>query len=97
MADKSYVRNVIANRAISIVAVAASSVPINLSKVNGTEKKLRLSSHPLIDLLEEPNPNMSRVTFIKCLIMYKMIGGNAYILKIGTNKPKELHLLSFPE
>ena len=32
MADKSYVRNVIANRAISIVAVAASSVPINLSK-----------------------------------------------------------------
>ena len=92
-AEKAYVKNVIANRAISIVAVAASSVQINLFQSISKEKKRRLSSHPLVELLNEPNPVMSRITFTKSLIAYKMIDGNAYILRIGNKIPKELHIL----
>ncbi|QHD65546.1 phage portal protein [Neorickettsia findlayensis] len=92
-AQKAYIRNVIASRAISIVAVAASSVPIQLFECSGTEKKRCSVSHPLNELLNEPNPNMSRVTLIKNAVTYKLISGNLYFLKIGNNLPKELHLL----
>ncbi|WP_232214987.1 phage portal protein [Neorickettsia helminthoeca] len=68
-------------------------MPIQLFECRGTEKKLRLISHPLIDLLNEPNPNMSRVTLIKNAVTYKLISGNLYFLKIGEEVPRELHLL----
>jgi HK97 family phage portal protein len=92
-ADKAYIKNVIATRAINVVAVAASSIPINLYRFIGKEKKFRLKSHTLTSILNRPNCNMSRVAFIKSLIIYKQISGNAYILKIGEHQPKELHLL----
>lgn len=92
-ADKAYVKNVIAARAINLVAVAASSIPISLYKLIGNEKRFRLKSHPLTSILNRPNCHMSRVAFIKSLIIYKQISGNAYILKIGIDQPRELHIL----
>ncbi|KJV69368.1 phage portal protein [Candidatus Neoehrlichia procyonis] len=93
-AENGYIKNVIAFRAINMIASAVASVPLILSKVtkNGT---FQINKHPLLSLISRPNGNISKAEFIEGIITYKLISGNAYILSVENNNmiPKELYLL----
>ncbi|MDN5248100.1 PREDICTED: uncharacterized protein RBE_0759-like [Rhagoletis zephyria] len=92
-ADEGYIKNVIAFRAINIIASAASSVPFILHQ----EGKSQLKTHPLLKLLYSPNPITSKSEFIEGIVTYRLISGNSYVLMIesSNNKkpPTELYLL----
>ncbi len=78
-ADEAYTKNVIAHRAISMISQAAASIPF---KVFTNYNKL-VENHPLISLLNQPNPSMSGKEFLESVYSYKQIAGNAYILGIA--------------
>ena len=54
-----------------------------------------IESHPLMALLDRPNPQQSYSEFFNAVFGYLMLGGNTYILKVAgsTMAPRELHLL----
>lgn len=89
-ADEAYGKNVIAHRAISLVAQGAAGVPWLLYN-----NKEEVRNHPILKLLSRPSPNLNGAQFIENLITYRMISGNAYVLAIGAEggAPLELHLL----
>ena len=93
-ANSGYMQNVIAFRSVNIVAEAVSSVPIVLyGQQKGSVRGDVITTHPLLDIISSPNPSISGIDFMQNLVSHVLISGNAYILKIGSPKVKELHLL----
>lgn len=95
MAEESYLKNVIANRCISIIANSASSV---LLKVKNLDTGEILKTHPLLDLLYKPNIVMNTMDFFKTIYSHKILAGNVYLQALFNKNekfinPLELYLL----
>ncbi len=91
-AHKGYQKNVIAFRSINTIATCASSIKFLLYRITA-KGKVKEKRHPLIKLLNHPNSRTSQAEFIESLVAYRLISGNAYILKLGQNTPSELYTL----
>ena len=54
-----------------------------------------VEDHELLDLLNNPNPFMSRFDMIATMIMHRTIAGHAYLHKerSGSGRPVELWIL----
>ncbi|AIL66078.1 phage portal protein, HK97 family [Rickettsiales bacterium Ac37b] len=92
--EEAYARNVIAYRAINIVAQGAASVPWLLHKASKNDMH-EIKSHSLLTLLQQPNPSYAGAEFFENLYAYRMISGNAFIniIEDQYSKRKELHIL----
>lgn len=90
LAAEGYRDNVIAYRAINLLARAISSVPFRLYRGDA-----RIDEHALLSLLARPNPRVSGENFFYNLVGYYLIAGNAYALSVGPDggAPKELWLM----
>jgi len=90
LAREGYQQNVIAYRAINLVAKAVASVPLVVFK--GSD---RLENHALELLLSRPNPRLKGENFLYNLVGYHLIAGNAYAFAAGPEggSPKELWLM----
>ncbi|MES2983919.1 MAG: phage portal protein [Pseudomonadota bacterium] len=93
-ADEGYRRNVIAHRAVSMIATAAASVPWKLSERRARGSRV-LEGHPLLTLLATPNPLQGGSELCEALYAHRQIAGNAYLHAIGPKgaPPLELHVL----
>ena len=88
-AREGYQENAIVYKSVSMISNNASAVKIKVFSGDN-----ELDSHPLISLLERPNPLQSGVEFFQSLISYLLISGNSYIIKDKeTTAPTELYLL----
>ncbi len=93
-ADQGYVKNVIAHRSISMIATGAASVAWSLSRVvNGVKEDVK--AHPILKLLNHPNPCEGGAEFFETLYSHRLIGGNAYIqaARSANELPQELYSL----
>lgn len=88
-ANYGYIKNVIANRCIKIIATGAGSIELIVQDGNKNE----ITNHPINKLLKKPNNTYHGIEFIESAISYYMIAGNVYIYGILENGIKELHLL----
>ena len=90
LAKEGYLKNAIAYRCINEISKGASAVPFIIKSGDQI-----IDEHPLIDLLNRPNPQQSYSEFFNSLFGYVLLSGNAYILKVGGERgsPKELHQL----
>jgi len=90
LAKEGYLKNSIVYRCVNEISKGASAVPFIIK--NGDQI---VEQHPLIDLLNRPNPQQSYSEFFNSLFGYVLLSGNAYILKVGAEmgSPKELHQL----
>lgn len=90
LADEGYRQNVVAYRAINLVAKAVASIPLALK--HGTDM---LDEHAVLRLLNKPNPRLKGENFLYNFVGYYLIAGNAYALKVGPEgqPPRELWLL----
>ena len=93
-ADEGYRRNVIAHRCITMITSAAGSVPWKLTEQRARTSRV-LDSHPLLTLLNNPNPLQGGTELCEALYAHRLIGGNAYLHAIGPKgeSPLELHAL----
>jgi len=94
-AQEAYVRNVIAHRAIGMVAMSAASVGVRLFVSGARRARRELAGHPVLRLLKQPNPTQARTAFLQALYQYMLISGNAFVLAVGPKEqtPDELYLL----
>lgn len=95
LAQEGYAECVVAFACINKIASAVASVEPQLySQKNGKVKKLE--THPLLDLLDRPNPAQSGMEFMLELTAYHRLAGNAYVFANGADgkQPKELQLLN---
>jgi HK97 family phage portal protein len=90
LAKEGYLKNAIVYRCVNEISKGASAVPFVLKAGDQI-----IEQHPLIDLLNRPNPLQSYSEFFNSLFGYVLLSGNAYILKVGSDlgSPKELHQL----
>ncbi|WP_299837798.1 phage portal protein [uncultured Jannaschia sp.] len=81
--------NPVGFRAVKLIAEAAAAVPITCSGPEG-----RLETHPVLDLLAQPNGAQGRGEFLEALFGQFLLSGNAYVEAVGfEGLPAELHVL----
>jgi HK97 family phage portal protein len=90
-AEEAYRKNVVAYRAISVVARGAAFIPL---KVKIGERDAQ-PTHPLVRLLRRPNPWQGGASFIESVVAYYLLSGNTYIEGVGPDNapPRELYSL----
>jgi HK97 family phage portal protein len=77
-AEEGYRKNIIAYRAITLVARAAASVPWRLfRRERGSVGAL--AEHGILDLLRRPNPTMAQSEFVEAVTGYYLIAGNSFV------------------
>ena len=102
LATEGYAECVIAFACINMVAAAVASVEPQIYKKNAKSGKLdKIDVHPLLDLIDNPNPAQSGKEFIRHLASYHRLSGNAYVWGNGidpmarkSKPPTELQLLN---
>jgi HK97 family phage portal protein len=89
-AQEGYEENAVVYKCVNEIANGASSVKFQIF-----DNDIKLDAHPLINLLERPNPLQAGNEFFQSLYSFLLLSGNSYVLKTGTENqpPKELHLL----
>lgn len=95
-ADEAYIRNVIAHRAIHTIATAAASVEWTLSTLPSPRGGARqIAQHPMLSLLNRPNPSQGGAELFESLFASRLISGNAYLQAVGPQgqPPRELYSL----
>ena len=83
-AENAYINNVIAHRAINMIAHAASSVPFKLYTLIDGKRHL-ITQHPVLELLNRPNPIQSGKEMLEAIYIYRQISGSAYLLTVDKN------------
>ena len=78
LADEGYRRNVIAYRAIQLVSRNAACVPFVVYRGTG-DARFKLTDHPLVELLRQPNPMQASAEFFESVYAYYLIAGNSYV------------------
>lgn len=73
--EEAYKRNVIAHRCIKMIAEGCGSIQFTLQ----AQGKDASEEHPLLKLLNRPNPMMARSEFIEAVMSYRLVSGNSYI------------------
>ncbi|MCP4922937.1 MAG: phage portal protein [bacterium] len=93
LAEEGYQTNVIVYRSVNLISKGVSSVPWRLTKAR--QKGFCGASHPLLKVLQNPNPKQGGASFIESVISHLLLAGNAYVevLQDGRGTPAELHAL----
>ncbi|MBK8458438.1 MAG: phage portal protein [Phyllobacteriaceae bacterium] len=87
LAREGYMRNPVAHRAVRLIAESAASIPWLLY-----EGRREHDAHPLLDLLDRPNPRQDGATFLEAVYGHLLISGNAYVAALTLDGAvRELH------
>lgn len=85
---------------VNYITKRASTIPWKLYTMAPDGKLTEQKNHPIIDLIERPNPTMGQSYFVQTLLTYKLILGNSYIyipkLENGLNKGQTKELWIMP-
>ena len=85
--NEGYIRNITAHRCIEMRATTTAGIPWHLYK-NGNKKK-RIDTHPLLDLLKRPNLNESQGMFLRRVVAFYALSGNSYIYASRVSRQPE--------
>ncbi len=73
-------------RGINLIATGCAGIPWLLYERKGSNRRgLEINQHPLIDLMQRPNPNQGWGKFFEAYVSYLYIAGNTYL---WANQPK---------
>lgn len=88
--QEGYAQNPIVYRAVTLIARSVASVPW---MIHG--KGHRLTQHPLLTVLNSPNPWQGGAGLIESVVSYLLLAGNSYLQAIttSTGQPLEIHTL----
>jgi HK97 family phage portal protein len=97
IAVEGYAECLVAFACINKIASAVASVdPVLFQKTKGKLKKV--DDHELLKLIENPNPAQSGREFLRHLVSYHQLAGNAYVfgngMETSARPPGELQILN---
>ena len=89
-AQEGYQQNAVVYKCINEIANGASAVDLCVY-----DDDIKLDAHPLLNLLDRPNPLQAGNEYFKSLYSFLLIAGNSYALRVGAEngEPRELYLL----
>lgn len=73
-AREGFMQNPIVYRSVRMIAEAAASTPLLLY-----DGDVEIDTHPLLDLLRQPNPEQTGADFLEAAIGFLLVSGNAYL------------------
>ena len=91
LARTGYEQNAVGFRAVRMVAEASAAIPLVL-----WENGARMSQHPVLGLLDQPNPGQDGRAFLESVYGHLQLNGNAYVEAAchdSMGVPRELHNL----
>lgn len=91
LTDEGFMQNVIVYRCVTLIAKGIASIPWTLYN-----HQAQVETHPLLTLLNRPNPMRGGSQFMEAVVGYLLLSGNSYIeiVKSKTSsRPLELHTL----
>ena len=89
LADEGYKQNAIVYRCVNEIAYGAASIQFKIFQ--GDQQ---LEDHPLINLLNRPNPLQAGVEYFQSLYSYLLLSGNSYTVISDIDQAvQELHIL----
>lgn len=89
LADEGYCQNAIVYRCVNEIANGAAAIQFKVTR--GDEE---LEFHPIIDLLNRPNPLQAGTEYFQSLYSYLLLSGNSYAVASEVNDGvAELHIL----
>jgi HK97 family phage portal protein len=97
-AKEAYMKNIIAFRAIDMITKSIASVPWGVYRDIDENKEL-VEQHPVMDVIDRPNPTDSFSFLVLEIFSYYLLAGNSFIEKVGASTginsgiPKELYIL----
>lgn len=95
LAREGYMQNTVVFACIREIAGAAAGVPWVLfhRKADGTVEEI--SDHPVLKLIDRPNPFQGRFELMENLAAHLYLSGNAYLEAVGaaSSAPRELYIL----
>ena len=91
LADEGYRKNAVVYRCIRLVTQNAASVPWILYEGHGRDRH-RVDDHPLLQLLQRPNPNQGGAEWREAMFAFYLIAGNAYVEAAGPKGQPPLEL-----
>lgn len=82
--------NPVGFRSVKLIAEAAAALPLVLQ-----DQSQRFETHPVLDLLRQPNSAQGKAEFLEALYGQLLLSGNAYIEAVADDAllPSELHVL----
>ncbi|RYH11187.1 phage portal protein [Tropicimonas sp. IMCC6043] len=84
-----FVNNPVGYRCVKLIAEAAAAIPLTCQ-----DAERRYELHPVLDLVNRPNPAQGRADFLEALIGHLLLSGNGYVEAVGDGGlPFELHVL----
>ena len=86
-----YAQNAVGFRAVRLVAEASAAIPLQV-----VENGARMTTHPVIGLLAQPNPGQDGRAFLESVYGHLQLSGNAYLEAASHDAlgvPRELHSL----
>ena len=87
--SRAYRDNAIVHRCVRLVSEACASVPLL-----AYEGERELSGHPLLALLDRPNPSQGRTALVEAIVCHQLLAGRACLERVDVDgEPRELHLL----
>jgi HK97 family phage portal protein len=89
LALSGYQKNVIVHRAVSLIARSIGSVPWVLY-----HKGQVIHTHPLLRLLQHPNPLQGKNSFLEAVVSHLLLSGNSYIEATSPEGSPPLELYS---
>jgi HK97 family phage portal protein len=98
-ANDGYIRNSVVHACIREIASAVAGVPWILYEKQGNGDRKEIVDHPLLALIDRPNPMQGQFEFIESLISHLYLSGNTYIEAVSPlafskkNPPRELYVL----
>lgn len=89
-AEEGYQKNVVAYMAINKTADAVAGIKWIVRDASGNE----IDNHPLLSLIQRPNPMQSGPEYMRALVGFFRISGNAYMERVMVGQqPRELYAL----
>lgn len=98
LAREGYQQNVWVYACVNEIAIAASGVPWVLyqgPRVGRRGKVKEIDTHPLLTLIQRPNPEQGQAAFIEAMVGYYQLSGNSFVEAVGPDRgaPRELYAL----
>ena len=92
LAEEGFEKNVWVYRCVSQTARSVARVPWLLYQRRGDGSLKEITKHPLLDLINKPNPLQSGQEWREAYIAFMLLAGNSYALKVGpkSSPPREL-------
>lgn len=80
-----YQRNALVYRCVNLIARSISSVPLRLM-----DGQMEIKEHPLLSMIQQPNPLQTYPAFCESVIAYLLLSGNSFIEAVippGSQQP----------